>query len=320
MNRFNLVYENIMKNLLMEGGHAVNNVSKLILRENIQKTIDYFNKLIFLPLNISSDLWTAEIGSTGKKSASGDIDLAVNFKEIGERLNLNSTIDAMELIKNKIKENGFDVVAKGGENALISCAFPIQGTQEGEFIQVDLFPSTSLKFAKFNRHAPAEGDSKYKGAVRSDLTATIIKVITMAAVKDGLPEDVINEPYITNDGIEYPGKIFSYNSVNDSGVNKITKSFIGKRGNVTTNARELNRSFLYEDPTEMLDDLFGKDKYTEKDFDSFESIWNNVLWDDEFPFPQLRDKIITHMYNSYKKQNKEIPSEIIEYLEKNNVK
>jgi len=68
-----------MKSLAKEGGAAMinflqnngsglsNKISKIKL-ENIKPTLDFININIFNKLNIDKSLWTAELGSVGKKS------------------------------------------------------------------------------------------------------------------------------------------------------------------------------------------------------------------------------------------------------------
>ena len=73
-SKFDLLYEQVMKSLLKEGGHAFDGVSP-ILKENIKDTIEYLKNIVFIPLNIDDSLWTSEIGSVGKKDQSGDIDI-----------------------------------------------------------------------------------------------------------------------------------------------------------------------------------------------------------------------------------------------------
>lgn len=83
-SKFNMLFESVMR-IVTEGGNLFPNAVS-IPKENIQPTLDKIKKLVFEPLGIADDCWTAEIGSTGKKDVSGDIDMAVNFKEAAERL------------------------------------------------------------------------------------------------------------------------------------------------------------------------------------------------------------------------------------------
>ena len=97
-----------------------------IYLENIFTTIDSIKRTIFEPLNISSEHWTSDIGSVGKKPVSGDIDIAIDVDYCDTNI-----------FTEYLKKNGFDFKKTGG--AIANIAFPIEGTQKGEYVQVDFF-------------------------------------------------------------------------------------------------------------------------------------------------------------------------------------
>ena len=314
-NKFNLIYEAIMSDLISEGGNAFDDVVG-IKKENIKPTIDLLEKLLFKPLGIDKNLWTSELGSTGKKDVSGDIDIAINMSELLNKLNVESIDEVKQTILNKLKELNIDC-RKIGLN--IHFKFPIQGSQENEFVQIDIFNSNNLDFLKQKMFSPKGTDSKYKGAHRTNSLGSIFKEITMHIAEDAVDDE--KEEFISPDGKKYPGLRFSYISIRDDGFYQITKTFKGKRGIVKTAKRDDTQTkFITDSFQEMLDILFGKGKYTPDDLYSFETIWNNILMDSEFPYKDKLDEIVISLYHMFDNDKLlDIPNEIIEYLDENNI-
>jgi hypothetical protein len=314
-NKFTLIYEAIMSDLISEGGNAFEDVVG-IKKENIKPTIDLLETMLFKPLQIDKSLWTSELGSTGKKDVSGDIDIAVNMSELLSKLNAKSVDEVKQIILNKLKELNIDC-RKIGLN--IHLRFPIQGTQENEFVQIDIFNSNNLDFLKQKMFSPAGTDSKYKGAHRTSSLGSIFKEITTHIAEDAV-DDEKNE-FVSPDGKKYPGLRFSYISIRDDGFYQITKTFKGKRGIVKTPKRDDSQTkFITDSFQEMLDILFGKGKYSPEDLYSFETIWNNILMDKSFPYKDKLDDIVVSLYYMFNDDKLLVmPDEIIEYLENNNI-
>lgn len=311
-SKFDIVFEQVMKTIT-EGGHAVQEVGR-IKRENIQPTLQKIDELIFSPLGIKKDQWTAEIGSAGKKESSGDLDIAMNFAEIAQQFGKNPK-DIKNEVFSKLQDEGYSPVKYA---ANISFRFPIQGSQNGEFVQVDFFPSNNLEFTKFRMHSPAQEASKYKGVQRFTLLAALIKAVTMAVADDAVDKNEYTAP----DGRIYPAYRFKHLSVLDDGVFQVTKSYMGKSGKFVKVPQKdpAQTKLVTTNPQEMLDMVFGKNKYSVKDLDSFESIWNKVLFDPEFPYPNKRDEIIIALYHSLNNmKDTEIPEELQNYVDEHNL-
>lgn len=199
----------------------------------------------------------------------------------------------------------------------IHMSFPIQGSQIGENVQIDLIPSEDLTYTKFINHSPSDKDSKYKGAHRSNGLKQLIKTVSMVIADDA--QDNEKHVYISPDGIEYPGLRFKYISAKPDGFYYVTKSFIGKRGNIVKSPQIIKEQikFLTRDPQEVLDLLFGKGKYSYNDCYSFETIWNNILMDPTFPYKDKLNNILNALYLMYEKDIYiDPPTELIEYLNK----
>lgn len=310
-SKFDILFENTMKKLVYESGHAVDGVSHAIARENIKPTVEWFADNVFRPLGITDDCWTPEIGSTGKKDFSGDIDIALHYENAAKAMKVASTDDVITAIKDKMTEAGIEFSAKNGLN----CKVPIQGTQKGEFIQLDIFKTTSLDFTKFAKFGPSQTESKYKGAMRSDLLCHLIAVVTREAAEEGLEDGVFTSPT----GEEYPAKTFTQYSMFDDGVYKLTKSFKNKNGGLNKNASEVkgNRVLITQCPQELIDMLFGKGRYTQSDFNSFESILNNVILADDFPYKDKIKTILKKTADGFAAKQTPIPEELSKLLEEN---
>ena len=238
-----------------------------IYLENISTTIDSINKIIFEPLNISSEHWTSDIGSVGKKPVSGDIDIAVDI----EYCDTNMFVD-------HLKKNGFDFKKTGG--AIANIAFPIEGTQKGEYVQVDFFPTKSLEFTKFARFSPTPEESKYNGGMRSDLLGILVKYCTL----------LVNEKE----------NKMSYISLKQDGVYKTIRLIDN------SNVRIGEDILITNKPEELIKIVFG-DKYNIRHFNSVESIIT-LMMDDDFKYKYIIDEVFRRFEEVEEKKGRELPN------------
>lgn len=317
MNKFNLLYEQIMSNLLKEGGHAFQNVGP-ILKENIQPTLNKLIELIFNPLHITSDMWTSEIGSVGKKDKSGDIDIAMDFAKMKELFGVETDEEVKTILIDQLNKNGIEN-RKVSVNIHIS--FPIAGSQEGEFVQIDFFPSKDLEFTKQEKFSPYAKDSKYKGVHRRLAISSLIKSVSLAIADDAVDED--KQEYEAPDGRIYPGIRFKFISLGDDGFFQVTKSFRGKRPGTFRKAPEEDKSkrqLITKNFQEILDILFGKGVFNAStDLYSFETIWNNILMSEKFPYKDKLDEIVRALYGIFNDSENVMPTEVLEYCKERNL-
>jgi len=314
-SKFNILFEQIMHQI-NESGSMFDDCVK-IKRENITPTIKKIDEEIFIPLGLSHDLWTAEIGSAaagGKKDYSGDLDIAVNFSAIDENGDANA---ARKKIDEFLKSKG---LVTRQVAALISVRFPIQGSQleNDEYVQVDLFNAKNLRFTEFKMHSPRQENSKYKGVHRFALLASLVKAVSLAVDDDAVDKNKYTAP----DGRVYPAYRFKQLSILDDGVFQVTKSFKGKSGRFIKQPQKdpTKTKLVTTVPQELLDMLFGKNKYKLEDLDSFESIWNGILFDPGFPYPDKRDEIIVALWHSIDDmKDVEMPEELQDYVEEHNL-
>lgn len=243
-----------------------------IYLENISTTLKSINKTIFEPLNISSEHWTSDIGSVGKKPVSGDIDIAIDV----------DYCDPNVLVEH-IKENGFDYTKTGG--AIANIAFPIEGTQKGQFVQVDFFPTKSLEFTKFARFSPSPEESKYSGGMRTDLLGILIKYCTLLV--NGEETKV------------------SYISLKQDGAYK-TVRFVDNM-----NAKFGEDILVTDKPDELIKMVFG-DKYNIKHFNSVESIIA-LMTDTDFQYKHIVKDVFDRFKEIETKRGREVPTEVNNY-------
>lgn len=240
-----------------------------IYLENISTTIDSIKKAIFEPLNISSEHWTSDIGSVGKKPVSGDIDIAIDV----EYCDTNMFVE-------HLKKNGFDFKKTGG--AIANIAFPIEGTQKGEYVQVDFFPTKSLEFTKFARFSPTPEESKYNGGMRSDLLGILIKYCTL----------LVNEKE----------NKMSYVSLKQDGAYKTIRLVDN------SNIRIGEDVLITNKPEELIKMVFG-DKYNVRHFNSVESIIT-LMMDDDFQYKYIIDEVFRRFEEIEEKKGRELPNEV----------
>ena len=145
--------------ILKEGGNVFKvddkPASQRINLQEIQPTINYLEKLTGLPLSDNM------LGTTGKKSSSGDLDLAVDQAKISKD----------QLIA-KLKTAGVEDsdIAKSGDN--VHMKTPIAGDEAKGYVQTD-FMFGDPTWQKFS--LSASGDSQFKGLHRHIMMASIAK-------------------------------------------------------------------------------------------------------------------------------------------------
>ena len=122
-----------LERMLIEGGEAFKNtegesLSTEINLENVPTTLDHFFKNHLSPAGV--ELYRL-LGSTGKKSKSGDLDIVVgtseglNVREFKNRL--------LSSIRSSLADGDAKLV---GQN--IGVLYPIQGSQPGDYVQIDV--------------------------------------------------------------------------------------------------------------------------------------------------------------------------------------
>lgn len=145
-----------------------NSLTTFITKEKVKPTLDSFHQSVLKPVGIQEYV---TLGSTGKKSRSGDLDIAVGPVDMSDPKKLKE-------YKNQILQKIQSLV--GNENARllgsnIAIKYPIVGEKD-QFVQIDLMftenPSTTEWLMS------GAGDDEVKGVYRNLLLSFIAKLLS----------------------------------------------------------------------------------------------------------------------------------------------
>ena len=170
--------------ILFEGGNSFKNtegehLTTEIDLENVQLTLDDFFSNHLSQSGVSSYM---PIGSTGKKSKSGDLDIVVGTP---------SNID-IKGFKNRLLDD-INISLTDGDAKLegqnIAVMYPIQGSQLGEYVQIDIMLSQCPGDACWQM--AGTGDGEIKGAYRNILMGHLAKRISQDPTNDMFPNEKI---------------------------------------------------------------------------------------------------------------------------------
>ena len=154
--------------ILKEGGNIFKDekgvpVTQRIARDDVDPTLDWVEKITGIP---HKDM---KLGSTGIKSSSGDIDVAINQDEVNKEELYQKLVAWAE--KNHPDDPPRAWVAKSGTN--VHFKTPINGNPANGFVQTDLMFGNP-QWMKFALRGMGD-DTPYKGAHRMIFLASIAK-------------------------------------------------------------------------------------------------------------------------------------------------
>ena len=154
--------------ILKEGGNIFKDpdgkpVTQRISKNDIDPTLDWVEKITGI------DHKDMKLGSTGIRSSSGDIDVAVNAKEVDKEGMYQKLVTWAT--KNYPNDNPRQWVAKSGTN--VHFKTPINGNPKNGFVQLDLMFGDPV-WMKFALKGSGD-DSVYKGAHRMIMLASVAK-------------------------------------------------------------------------------------------------------------------------------------------------
>ena len=166
---------------LLEGGNVFKDqqgkpLTVRISQENVVPTVQWLEQLT--GLNLQDNM----LGSTGRASTSGDLDLGVDASKVSKDV----------LIKQLLKRGISDKDIKKSGDA-VHLKTPILGDASNGFVQTDFMFSDNPILQKFSLMGGAEG-SQFKGLHRAILLASIAKAQNMKwSPKFGLLDRETNE-------------------------------------------------------------------------------------------------------------------------------
>jgi hypothetical protein len=246
------------------------------------------------------------MGSTGKKNpggSSGDIDLAVDFRGIlnDDITDIKEVLVYLKSVADKIS----DTTALNIGISEVHFAYPIanvDGKQENEFVQVDLMPTDNLEYTKFTYHSPAEWESKYKGLHRNILMFSILSATTTEVLETG----------VNKNGEEVPAKIRKKVYNMNKGIQKVVRSFVGKKGNIVKTGKNIERQMVTNNVQEIVNIMVGPE-YKPKDLKTYDQLIK-IVQSPTFIHKEHRDKILKSTAESLQKLGVLLPPELKEYL------
>ena len=175
---------------LKEGGNVFKDaqgiaVTQRINLADIRPTVSWLEKVSGLPLLDNM------LGSTGLKSSSGDLDLAVDANAVSK----DQLFATLSNFITKNKQDPKDWVKKSG----ISVHFktPINGNAKNGFVQTDFMFMTDVPWSKFVLRG--DPDSAYKGALRNIMLNSMAKSMGYKLNQNAGLQDRVTNEIITND-------------------------------------------------------------------------------------------------------------------------
>ncbi len=171
-----------MNDALFEGGNIFKGPDKAPLTQRVNKedvpaTVKWLESVT--GLQFPTETW---LGTTGRKSSSGDLDLAVDESALDKETLIN-TLLANGVAKTDIKKSGDSVHVKA----------PIAGDPANGFVQADLMFGEPT-WQAFSMMGAAEG-SKLTGMSRHIILASIVSALHPSlkwSYKNGLVDRVTN--------------------------------------------------------------------------------------------------------------------------------
>jgi len=190
--------------ILKEGGNIFKKdgepVTQRIKRDDIDTTLDWVEKITGI------DHKDMKLGSTGIKADSGDIDVAVNAKEVDKEEMYQKLVRWAQL--NHPDDDARQWVAKSGTNVHFKA--PINGKEENGFAQLDLMFGDP-EWMKFALKGSGDG-TPYKGADRMIMLASISKAQGYKwSPTNGLVDRETNQP-VTKNPVEIAKAIIGPNA------------------------------------------------------------------------------------------------------------
>ena len=181
--------ETIGESILLEGGNIFKDpetkepLTKRIARDDVDPTLAWVEKITGIPHR------DFKLGSTGIRSTSGDLDVAVNQAEVDKEELYQKLVAWAQ--KNHPDDDVRQWVAKSGIN--VHFKTPINGDEAQGFVQTDLMFGDP-EFMKFALKGTGD-NTPFKGADRMILMASIAKAKGMKwSPTNGLVNRETNEP------------------------------------------------------------------------------------------------------------------------------
>lgn len=247
------------RGILLEGGHAFNNVKPIKL--------SVFKSTYPTMIEDLQDLGLKKItpiGTTGKKELMGDVDLAAEYEGGRDEL-FSQAVDVFSV--QNVKKVGSNIVT-------ISYPTLMNGVETGERVQVDVMLGDT-NYMSWSRYGPSQmkddpGYSPIKGVVRNVLLSTVLTTLAHEQFPDQ-QDEYTQVKYV----VDF-----------DKGLYKVKKSRAGALDSSTGLPRVLKtwraveRELITSDPNEIVEIMFGDD-YTTSDIARIEDLIDVIKHSDK---------------------------------------
>lgn len=294
------------KQFLLEGGKATAALGTVRAnQEDMKNALKFVAKQTGVPISTLEDrlLGSARLTYKGVQKDSGDVDIAMNEKEI----------DREDVIEKMTFATGNKPHVTGGST--YSFAVPVQNNRK---VQVDLMFVPNVEWAKFSHYASEH--SAHKSGVRNELLHSALKFSMEPdkdlRVKDSAGNDIVraSRAYKLDKGVE---RIFKVAPKRKDGKGRVksvvqatpdevqgTLDDIGHSGKFSPNADTI------QDPDVFAKLLFGQN-VRGKDLMSTEQLIRLI----KKYKPNDADKIFKDAVRGIKRLNFNIPDELKKYIE-----
>lgn len=241
------------------GGNAFHN-TKPIDATLIPSVIRSIKRKLINPINFTF------LGSTGKKSICGDIDLAVSLREF-------TYLEFIEKLQTTFGAENIKVQPQFNQ---VYSRIAIPNTKGRKFCQVD-FMIGNDDLLQFTNWAPHPDTSKYSGAHRTQLIKAVAKAKSTTAKRDNRVVARIGYTLMSDTGLHYGARWCPLRKDGNGYTLTMVKVDNGSTPDFNTQFPEL----LYlgeknwQSPDQICEILFGCG-VTEKDVNSYEDVCQRI--------------------------------------------
>ena len=265
-------------------------INKANIPETARKAVEALKSAFNLP-DGSIEL----VGSAGKKPTSGDLDIAIDQKVLSDANGLETPKEFIDLSYDVAERLGVDhSINKNDGWTATSYAFPIEnvdGEQEGQYVQVDLCLTPSMKFTKWGMFSPdlkdvkdgeADDDVNPKSGFRNGL---------FTAIARGGHVEVTATADIPGEGSDQPVEMTRYDYDYRVGLYKIRRVRKQKKNGTYAKWSVADKQLVTNDPDEIVQFLYNDKSLTSDDILTPRDAWDALVDSDIWQNPDTRHEI-----------------------------
>jgi hypothetical protein len=260
MNKLNIIFENYFRSLIKEGGNAFPNTSRISL-ENIDPTIDEYKKQILYKIGLK-DIDIIPLGSVGKKSSSGDLDLGIKFESLSKIFKIDDPKE-LTLTLDKAVFKYVETKSQVGSWQVYT-SFP---QYDRELNKLDINVQVDLMIGKFEwmKDWYASGYesgmsiddhliSKYKGVYRN---------ILIGAIMNQFKERISDSE-------------FKKITASSQGISDVITTIKGNKGNILKNPKVVSRKIRSQNFREFFTEFFEDPNFDPESIQTVELLFQYI--------------------------------------------